>query len=145
MSEFIEMEKVQKALDSGMDKAKEMIDNPEEINGLLAQVQTKLKGVPVFGTVANDLPTMVSLVASYATKEYTEVSPKVIASAVSALLYLIKRKDLINDRIPIIGMLDDVAVIALALTICKPELDAYTAWKTSKASEPAAEEPAKED
>lgn len=137
MSDIIEMDKVQQALDSGMGKAKELIDNPDQLTQVLADVQVRLKEVPVIGTVVKDLPTMISLVKSYATKEYTEVSPKVIASAVSALLYLLTKKDLINDKIPVIGLLDDMAVAALALTICKPELDAFTAWKTTKAAEPA--------
>ncbi len=124
----VDIEKAKQILDSGMEQAAELLRQPEQIQDLLIQVTDKMKTVPVLGTVVTDLPAMVSLVKSYITKEYPDVSPKVIAAAVSSFLYLIKRKDLITDSIPILGQLDDIAVIALALSIIKPELDTYRSW-----------------
>jgi len=129
MSDFIKTEQVQAVLEQGMEQAAEILKSPDQMKVLLADVQKTLQNVPVLGTVTNDLPVMVMLVKSYVTKEYTNVSPKVIAAAVSAFLYLVKGKDLISDRIPVIGLLDDLAVIAVALQIVKPELQAYLEWK----------------
>ena len=112
-----------------MEQANELLDHPEQLQDLLIQVTDKMKTVPVLGTVVSELPAMVSLVKSYVTKEYPDVSPKVIAAAVSGFIYLIKKKDLIPDNIPVLGQLDDIAVIALALSLIKPELDAYRSWQ----------------
>ena len=125
----IDTEKAKEILDSGMDKANELLGQPEQLQDLLIQVTDKMKTVPVLGTVVSELPAMVSLVKSYITKEYPDVSPKVIAAAVSGFIYLIKKKDLIPDNIPILGQLDDIAVIALALSLIKPELDNYRSWR----------------
>ena len=125
----IDTEKAKEILDSGMEQANELLDHPEQLQALLIQVTDKMKTVPVLGTVVSELPTMVSLVKSYVTKEYPDVSPKVIAAAVSGFIYLIKKKDLIPDNIPVLGQLDDIAVIALALSLIKPELDAYRSWQ----------------
>ena len=125
----IDAEKAKELLDSGMEQAGELIQHPDQLQAVLAQVTDKMKTVPVLGTVVTELPSMVSLVKSYITKEYTDVSPKVIAAAVSGFLYLITKKDLIPDNIPILGQLDDIAVIALALSLIKPELDAYRSWR----------------
>ena len=125
----IDTEKAKEILDSGMEQANELLDHPEQLQALLIQVTDKMKTVPVLGTVVSELPAMVSLVKSYVTKEYPDVSPKVIAAAVSGFIYLIKKKDLIPDSIPVLGQLDDIAVIALALSLIKPELDAYRSWQ----------------
>ena len=125
----IDTEKAKEILDSGMEQANKLLDHPEQLQALLIQVTDKMKTVPVLGTVVSELPAMVSLVKSYVTKEYPDVSPKVIAAAVSGFIYLIKKKDLIPDNIPVLGQLDDIAVIALALSLIKPELDAYRSWQ----------------
>lgn len=137
MSSVIDTEKAKELLNEGMEDASELLNNPEQLNDVLAQVVEKMKTVPVLGTVITDLPTMISLIRSYITKEYQEVSPKVIAAAVSGLLYLLKRKDLIPDNIPILGQLDDLAVLAIALSVVKPELDAYTQWRNEHPETPA--------
>ena len=56
---------------------------------------------------------------------------------------LVKRKDLIPDSIPFIGVLDDVAVLGLALEMVKPELKAFRDSKAERAAEtaPAPETP----
>ena len=78
---------------------------------------------------------MVSMVKSYATKEYAAVSPKVVATIVSAFLYLVKRKDLIPDNLPILGQLDDIAVVVLALNFVQPEINAFREWKAAQVKE----------
>ena len=75
---------------------------------------------------------MISMVKAWIKKEYTEVSPKVIACLVGAMIYLIKKKDLIRDTIPVIGIADDLAVLGLALKLSEPELKAYAEWRDGK-------------
>ncbi|MBO4365579.1 MAG: DUF1232 domain-containing protein, partial [Eggerthellaceae bacterium] len=94
----------------------------------------KLKDLPGgFVGALENIPLMASMVKSYVTREYTEVSPKVIITLVSALIYVVKGKDLIPDAIPVIGVADDVAVIALAMKINEPELKEYAAWRDQHA------------
>lgn len=132
MADEFNVEKAKEVLEDGMNQAQELIQDPSKIKDLLGQVEEKIKEIPVIGTDLANLPEMVSMIRSYITKEY-EASPKVVAAAVSALLYLVKRKDLIPDNIPILGRIDDIGVIAAAAKLCGPEIEAYKQWKENKA------------
>ena len=129
MASDFSMEQAKSILDNGIGQAQELIQDPSKINDLLSQIEEKLKEIPVIGETVSDLPVMISMIKSYATREYTVVSPKVIALVVSAFLYLVKRKDLIQESIPVLGYADDIAVITLALKLSGPELDAYAQWR----------------
>ena len=128
----LKMEQAQELLDKGTEEAQEVIQNPSKVDELLLQLEDKLKEVPAIGSTLADLPLMISMVKAWITKEYTEVSPKVIACLVAAIIYLLKRKDLISDSIPVIGIVDDIAVLGLALKLSEPELKAYAAWRDAK-------------
>ena len=51
---------------------------------------------------------------------------------VGAILYLLKKNDLIPDSIPVIGIADDLAVVGLALKLSEPELRAFSEWRASQ-------------
>ena len=125
------LEKAQDILNGGISEAQELIRNPSSLNGLLAQIEKKVKELPGLTDILSDIVLMIYMVKSYITKEYPDVSPKVIATLVSAFLYLIKKKDIIPDNVPLVGHLDDIAVITLALKFVEPELRKYEAWKKS--------------
>lgn len=131
MANEFNIDKAKEVLDNGMNQAQELIQDPAKIKDLLAQVEEKIKEIPVIGEDLANVPEMISMVRSYITKEY-EASPKVIAAVVSALVYFVKRKDLIPDFIPILGRVDDIAIIAVATKLCAPEIKEYMEWKTSK-------------
>jgi uncharacterized membrane protein YkvA (DUF1232 family) len=133
MSQLVDTEKAKEVLNSEMENAKGILENPEQMNEVLRQVDAKLASVPILKNYVTDLPVMVDLVKSYITKEYTNISPKVVLALVGSFLYMIKKKDIIPDSVPIIGMLDDLAVFGLALQISKPELNAFSEWKNGKA------------
>ena len=73
------------AIENGMGEAQELIKDPSRIDALLVSLETALKDVPVAGDILADIPLTVSMVKSYITKEYTEVSTKVMISLVCAL------------------------------------------------------------
>lgn len=147
MDSVINLNKAKEILDSGVGKAEEMLKDNEQINALLAQINQKLEQYPVLAETVKDVPVMIDMVKCYITKEYTVVSPKVVASLVSAFLYLVSRKDLIPDSVPVLGILDDIAVIGLAVKFSAPELKAFADWKSAKNAAAAVEvsaEPATE-
>ncbi len=123
------LDQAKELLDKGMAEAQGIIQNPSRVDEILVQLEEKLKEVPAIGNTLADLPLMIAMVKAWIKKEYTEVSPKVIACLVGAFLYLIKKKDLIPDRIPVIGIADDLAVLGLALKMSEPELKAFSAWR----------------
>ena len=130
MAEQFSAEWARGIIEGGVEKAQSLIIDPDQVNDLLGQLQEKLADVPeTVKTAFTNIPLMAQMVKSYVTREYTEVSPKVVISLVSAFLYLVKKDDLISDAIPIIGMADDLAVVAVVMAINEPELTAYAAWR----------------
>ena len=89
--------------------------------------------MPVIGSTLSDLPLMIAMIKAWIKKDYTVVSPKVIACLVGAVIYLIKKKDIISDSIPIIGHADDLAVMGLALKLSHRELQEFAKWRAAQA------------
>ena len=133
MTEFFDTEKLKEVIENGKGQAQDLLNHPEKVDELLIKMEEELKEVPVGGQVLANIPLMISMVKSYISKEYTDVSAKVIITMISAFLYVVKRKDLIRDNIPFIGFLDDIAVLGVALTFVDPELKAYAEWRKNKA------------
>ena len=123
--------------------ATDFINDPSRLDNLLNDAEALLHKIPHVGDTLAGFPTVIAMVKSWIKKEY-EVQPKVLATIVAAFLYLVKGKDLIADKIPIIGLTDDLAVLGLALKFVEPELNAYRAWRDGTAPAPeAGSEPAK--
>ncbi len=137
MASIINLDNAKQILDNGMEQAQQLLDDPSKIDGLLMMVEEKCREVPTIGNALGDIPLMISMIKDYVTKEYPEVSLKVVATLVSAFIYLVKKKDIIPDNVPILGALDDIAIIALALRICQPELLSYKLWREDKLAKAA--------
>ena len=133
------MEKAKDLLEIGAAEAQELIQDPPKVDEVLVQLENKLQEVPAIGETLSDLPLMISMVKSWISREYSNVSPKVIATMVGAFVYLLKKKDLISDNVPILGIADDLAVLGMALKLCEPELKAFKEFRDGKKTE--AEEP----
>lgn len=128
----INMDQVKGLLDNTAAQAEKIINDPSQIDSILMQLEEKLKEVPAIGQTLSDLPLMIAMVKGYITKEYTEVSPKVIALMVGAFIYLLKKDDLISDKIPVLGIADDLAVLGLALKLSENELQAFSEWRRNR-------------
>ena len=129
---IISLDKAKEVLSSGVSQAQEMLKDTSKIDKLLEDLEVKLQEVPTIGATLADLPLMISMIKSYISKEYEVVSPKVIALMVSSLIYVAKGRDLIKDSIPVLGQLDDIAIVAVALKLNEPELQAYKEWRETK-------------
>ncbi len=120
------------ALENGVAEAQNILNDPAKVEDILAQAKERVVGLPgAVGGALSNIPLMANMIKCYVTREYTVVSPKVVASVLGALVYLVKGQDLIPDNIPILGLVDDVAVITLAMKINEPELKAFSEWQES--------------
>ena len=132
MANPINMDKAKEALNAFQERAEELLKDGSKVEEILKKAEEAVKDVPGVGTALAKFPLMLNMIRSYISKDYTEVSSKVIVTMVCALLYLLSGKDLIPDSKPVIGMVDDVAVITAAFMLCGPELDAYAKWREEK-------------
>ena len=129
----MDFEKAKEAIAGFAAQAEELVKNPAKLEELLRQLEEKIKEVPVAGDALSRVPLMISMIRSYITKEYTAISPKVIVSLVAAILYMLAGKDIIPDKVPVVGYVDDLAVFAAAFLVNEPELSAYSKWREEQA------------
>ena len=60
---------------------------------------------------------------------YRQVPYGVIASSVFTLIYVLNPFDMVPDVLPLIGQLDDVAVLGACLLLVEHDLHTYKDWK----------------
>jgi len=112
---------------SGSGKIKEedvksVIDNENDIKGkFTGSLEKFFEDVKLFFMMLKD----------YYNGKYREVPWWVIAAIVFALLYVLNPFDLIPDAIPLIGQIDDVAVMVLCIKMIDSEVQKYKKWKAS--------------
>ena len=80
------------------------------------------------------LQSLFRLIKMSASGEYTGVPGTTVAAAVAVLIYFLSPIDLIPDFIPVIGLLDDMALLAWFSTSIKHELDKFHNWESAKAA-----------
>ena len=130
MAEQVDYDGAQAILDGSTVEAENMLGDPAQVDQILEEVKQRVSELPAtVGSALANVPLMAQMIKGYVTQEYTEVSPKVVATVLGALLYLVKGKDIIPDSIPIVGLVDDLAVITLALKLNEPELEAFKQWQ----------------
>ena len=79
-----------------------------------------------------DVKTFFSMVKDYAGGAYREVPFGTIAAIVGALAYLLSPIDVIPDFIPVLGYLDDAAVLALCLKLVQGDVEDYRQWQSKR-------------
>ena len=117
------------ALEGGYAEAQEILTSPSKIDGLLIDVEEKLNGIPKVGGKLAKIPTFLSFLKCYITKEYSKVPTATIIAITSALLYFLVPSDLMPDFIPLVGYLDDASVISVCTTLISHDLKKFVKWR----------------
>ena len=84
------------------------------------------------GQIRTDLPVLLRLTRAWLSGEYRRVPLKAIVLVVGAVLYFLNPLDVIPDFIPVIGYLDDAAVLGYVLRTLHGELERFRAWEGQK-------------
>ena len=93
------------------------------------EIEDKFSGNGPLGKFWSDLKLLFELVNDYRKGRYREIPWSSIAAIIGALLYVFNPFDIIPDFIPVFGLMDDAAVVALCLKIIDGDLQAYKKWK----------------
>lgn len=117
------------------------IKQPTRLKKLLTDAYKKASDKNDVGTLAHEawetLQTMFRLIKASMSGEYTGVPGTTVAAAVAVLIYFLSPIDLIPDFIPVLGLLDDVALVAWFSTTLKGEMDKFHEWELTRPTEVA--------
>lgn len=126
--------KVTGVLKVAYNKVYDLLEDEARINNILGKAEDLLKKVP--GGKGEDYIDYVEtarisilLVRDYMYKEYRKISKKNMALILFGALYTISPLDLIPDTIPVIGIIDDAAVLNFVRKSVSGELDKYKEWR----------------
>lgn len=72
---------------------------------------------------------LISAVRDYWTGAYRKWPWGTMAAVIFTLIYVLNPLDLVPDVLPIIGEVDDAAVVAACLFLVERDLQAYKQWK----------------
>ncbi len=119
-------------------KAEAYIQQPTRLKHLLTDAYQKASEKNEVGSLAHEawttMQSLFRLVKAAASGEYTGIPGTTIAAAVAVLIYFLSPIDLIPDFIPVLGLLDDVALVAWFSTTIKHELERFADWEHSGAA-----------
>ena len=122
-------EKLEKTLEPYSEEAKSTIEDEDKFERFVQRLEKKLKLVPFIGKYLSDIACMVSLVRSYIKKEYTDIPIGTIISIVSTLIYILSPFDILPDTIPVVGYIDDIAILSWVLKSINSDLEEYKKWR----------------
>ena len=107
----------------------------EEILGKQRKAEDIVRHAGALRQYWEDVKTFFSMVKDYAGGAYREVPFGTIAAIVGALAYVLSPIDAIPDVLPIIGYLDDAAVLALCLKLVHGDVEDYRRWQMRQLTE----------
>ncbi|WP_416381013.1 YkvA family protein [Hymenobacter sp. GOD-10R] len=117
-------------------KAEEYLKKPTRIKQLLSDAYEKASEKKDIGSIAQEawetMQTLFRLIKLSASGEYTGLPTSTVVAAVAVTIYFLFPIDLIPDFIPVLGLLDDVALVAWFSTSIKEELDKFTEWEKTR-------------
>ncbi len=122
-------QKAQEELKKGYEQAKNLLNDQDKIERFLQRLEKKLKVIPIAGDKLANIPVMVSLVRSFAKKEYTNIPMGSFIAITSALIYFVSPIDIVPDSIPLLGYIDDAAVVAACWKLVESDVKEYVKWR----------------
>ena len=128
-------EKINKRLKRKEKMAKILLASEQKMDEFLRKLEEELKTLPQGEKLAN-IPVFVSMVKSYIKKEYTAFPMNTLVSIVALLLYWVAPIDIIPDKIPVWGKMDDLCALSIVLRGVGKDVEDYKAWKKGEIKKP---------
>jgi len=114
--------------------AKACTSNPESLQALFNDAARKAAAVSrePFKEDWAYLQTMLRLVRAHHRGEYDHVSKDALMWIIAALNYLVDPFDLIPDKTPFLGFVDDATVVEFVAARTRQTLDDFMTWETAE-------------
>lgn len=106
---------------------------------LLAVARKRSTKNGLFKGLKDDLGLLTALCVAWWKGEYRAVSRPALVAVVAGLLYFLSPIDAIPDWLPVVGFLDDLAVLGWVMKKWSDELDAFRVWRDGQSADVLAE------
>jgi len=115
-------------------EAKSCVEDRDRLRTLFNEAAKKAAACPKdsFKEYWPYLQTMLRLVRAHHRAEYDQTAHDSLLWIVAALNYLIDPFDLIPDKTPFLGFIDDAAVVEFVVDRTRQTLDDFMAWETTR-------------
>jgi uncharacterized membrane protein YkvA (DUF1232 family) len=105
----------------------------EKVVNKSAEIRQKFNTQGPLGRFIEDGQLLIAIVRDYWSGAYRRIPSGAIASIVFTLIYVFNPFDLLPDALPLIGQLDDVAVMGACLILVEQDLHKYKGWREDQA------------
>ncbi len=105
---------------------------PKDVEKVISrseEIQRKFSAKGPLARFVEDGKLLIAIVKDYWAGVYRQIPYGSIASIVFTLIYVFNPFDMMPDMLPIIGQLDDVAVMGACLILVEQDLHKYKDWK----------------
>ena len=95
-------------------------------------IERRFQGNGPLARLLDDGRLLLALVKDAWSGRYRAVPTWSLTAAAFALLYVLNPLDLIPDALPVVGVIDDAAVVSLVLVLLEQDLQAYRTWRADR-------------
>jgi uncharacterized membrane protein YkvA (DUF1232 family) len=112
--------------------------NPRRLGVLLNKAQAKAEdGSYVYvNALENALTLPLRMLRAFISGEYRRLPWRSLTMLTAAVIYFLLPFDFITDLLPLIGLMDDIGLLAWTLKQLKHDVDRFEAWEQSVAVAP---------
>jgi len=115
--------------------ARRLIEQPEQLRQIVDDAFIKMrKHSDAIREIAADLQIILRLIKAWLAGGYKDISTKSIVILIGAILYFLNPFDAIPDTIPVLGYVDDVAVVGWIVKTLKDEIEKFRVWESARAN-----------
>jgi uncharacterized membrane protein YkvA (DUF1232 family) len=115
--------------------ARRLIEHPEQLRQIVDDAFIKMrKHSDAIREIAADLQIILRLIKAWLAGGYKDISTKSIVILIGAILYFLNPFDAIPDTIPVLGYVDDVAVVGWIVKTLKDEIEKFRVWESARAN-----------
>ena len=101
----------------------------EKVVNKSEEIKKKFSAKGPLARFVEDGQLLIAIVKDYWAGAYRQIPYGAIASIVFTLIYVLNPFDLMPDMLPVIGQVDDVAVLGSCLILVEQDLHKYKDWK----------------
>ncbi len=127
----VKAEKAKELIRKGAEKITE--DDLKKVAGKKEDIRSKFDKPGPIGRMLSDVNLLLALIQDYITGDYRKIPVWAVSAIGFSLLYVVSPLDFLPDLIPLLGQVDDIAVITICLLLIEQELHKYREWRYNQA------------